>query len=628
MSLRGLQSIAGIALAGVLFVAIVLLSNSVLQGYRIDLTADRLYSISDETQQILDDIEEPITLTFYFSYQEAEGVPYVREYARRVHELLESYAARSGGSIRVRQVDPRPLTEARDRVEDMGLEAIPAGDGKEIYLGLVGTNQFDDVERIEFFEPEREQFLEYDLSRVVWSLKNPDPPRIGLLSRLPIIAGVDPGTGRQYPNWAVMDRIEELAEVERITAAEEIGDDLDMLMVAHPHRYDDATLYAIDQYLLAGGRILMLVDPVSDSQSGVREQDGDTELHVSSSDPGNLLTGWGIELDLERALADPRSGMVVSGADGGRDVHPGLMRIERDGLSDDDPITALIEQVVVGSPGSIGVRDDGPDMKTLMQSASSAAPVAVHHFVGFDSPWEITRGYRPDGNRHVIGARFSGTFGSAYTNGPPEDAVATDSAEAAPDHREEGGGELVLIADSDLLRDDLWIQARRGNGRSVRSAFAGNGDLIANAVENLSGGARLGSIRARGTSARPFIRVRELEREAAERYRDTQRELESELEEIEATVRSLRAGAGDEAAGTILSSEQRRELDQARERRSEIRRELRRVEERLDAEIDALGNRLKFLNIVAVPLLVAVGALAVFGLRRRRQRQRARPVQA
>lgn len=616
MSLRGLQSVVGIALAGVLLGAVVLLANATLQGYRLDLTADGLYSISDETQQILDGIEEPITLTFYFSYDEAEGVPYVREYARRVHELLESYAARSGGNIRVRQVDPRPLSEARDRVEDLELDAIPAGDGKEIYLGLIGTNQFDDVELIEFFEPEREQFLEYDLSRLIWALKNPDPPRVGLLSRLPMTEGVDPGTGRQYPNWAVMDRVEELAEIETLSGAEDIDHELDMLLIAHPHTYDDATQYAIDQYLLAGGRILMLADPIAESQSGEREQNGGTEMHVSSSDPGVLLAGWGIELDLEQALADPRSGMVVSGPDGGRDVHPGLMRIERDALADDDPITTLLDQVIVGSPGSIGVADDGPEMKALMQTSSTAAPVAVNRFVGYDSPWEITRGYRPDGNRHVVGARFSGTFASAYADGPPDDV-----GEQGGTHRADGSGELVLLADTDLLRDELWIQNRPGErGGSVRTAFAGNGDLIANAVENLSGGELLGGIRARGTSARPFTRVRELEREAAERYRDTQRELESELEEIEQTVRSLRAGDSDDASGTILSTEQRRDLEQARERRNEIRRELRRVEEQLDAEIDALGTRLKLLNIVAMPLVIALGALLVFGSRRRRQR--------
>ncbi len=618
MSSRGLQSLLGIGLAGVLFVAIVLLSNTLLQGFRIDLTSDRLYSISDETQQVLAGIDEPITLTFYFSHDESEGVPYVREYARRVSELLESYEARSNGRIRVRQVDPRPLSEARERAEQHELQPVPAGDGKEIFLGLSGTNQVGDSEVIEFFEPERERFLEYDLTRLIWSLKNPDPPRIGLLSGLEMTESMDPTTGERHPQWAVLDRIEDIAEIEPLRhPQDEIDEDLDALLVAHPEGYDDRTFYAIDQYLMRGGRVLMFADPVVDAQSGMREEEGQLVERISSSDPGPLLSGWGIELDLGQALADPRSGMVVQTQEGGRDVHPGLMRIQRDGMERDDPITAMIEQVVVASPGSIGVTDDGPQMQPLLRSAESAGRVAREYFVGFESPWEITRGLQPDGERHVIGARFGGAIRSAYPEGTPEEAEVDPAA-----HRDSGdGGELVLFADADLLTDQTWIRAQRGRSGPVRTPFAGNGDMIANAVEQLVGGELLGGIRARGTSARPFTRVQALEREAVERHRETQRELQTELQETEERVESLRAGGEDAVGGAILSDEQRAQLEEARERRGELRAELRRVEQRLDAEIDALGARLKFLNIVAVPLLVAVGASGVFLVRRRRQRR-------
>lgn len=627
MSLRGLQSILGIGFAGVLFVAIVLLSNTVLQGYRIDLTADRLYSISDETQRIIDDIDEPITLTFYFSREAAEGVPYVREYAQRVRELLESYAARSDGRIRLRQVDPRPLTDAHERAEELGLEPVPAGDGKEIYLGLAGTNQLDGLETIDFFEPERERFLEYDLSRLIWSLDNPERPRVGLLTRLPIKAGIDPTTGQQHPNWAVLDRIEDTAEVEQIShPVHEIDDDLDMLLVAHPQRLDERTFYAIDQYLMRGGRVLMLVDPVADSMSGQRERDGQVETRISTSDPGPLLAGWGIDVDLEHALADPRSGMVVSaGADGERDVHPGLIRIERDGMVDDDPITAMIDQIVVASPGSIRVAEDGPRMRPLIRSPESAAPVGVEHFVGFETPWDIIRGgYRPDGERHILGARFEGAIRSAYPDGTPEESRAD-----AANHREQvESGRLVVLADTDLLADRMWIQNRPVQGRTIRQPFAGNGDLIANAVEHLVGSEALMGLRARGTSARPFTRVRELEQEAAARHREARNELRTELQETERLVESLRAGDEEGAGGAILSEEQRAELEQARERRNELRGELRRVQQRLDAEINALGTRLKLLNIVVMPGVIAVAAGLMFWLRRRRQRRHQRTVAA
>jgi len=620
---RRLQSIAGIVLATLLFVAVVLLSDRVLHGQRLDLTENSLYSITDATQRVLDDLDEPVTLTLYFSYEAAEGVPYVREYARRVRELLQSYAARSDGRIRLERVDPKPLTGARERADELGLEPVPAGDGKQIYLGLVGTNAYDDVEVIEFFEPERERFLEYDISRLVWSLDHPDPPRVGILTSLPMFERIDPGSGRQFPNWSVIDRLEAIVDLVELDAPlDTIDQDLDALMVVHPRRRDAGTRYAIDQYLMRGGRVLMFVDPVAGSDSGRRPTgDGGIETRISRSRPGPLLAGWGIDVDLDRALADPRSGMVVSaGEESQRDIHPGLMRVEADGLVDNDPITALIDQVIVASPGSIGVVEDGPQLVPLMRSAESAAPVPAAQFVGFETPWEIVRGFRPDERRHILAGRIRGRIPSAYPGGPPADAEVDADA-----HREiTEDGRMVLFADTDLLTDRLWVrrQPTRGGGMS-RAPFAGNGDLVANAAENLVGSDALLALRARGTSARPFTRVRELEREAMARYRDERRELRDQLEQVEARIESLRAGDGEEDGAAILSDEQRVELARARERRTELRAELRTVEQRLDAEIDALGRRLKVLNIAVVPLFIAAAAVGVFTVRRRRRRRRA-----
>lgn len=618
MTRSRLQALLGVGLGAVLFVAVVLLAERFLGGYRLDLTADDLYSISEETQAVLDDIDEPITLTLYFSYDEAQGVPYVREYARRVEELLESYAARSDGRIEVRRVDPQPLTEAGERAEELGLEPVPAGQGKEIYLGLAGTNQVDDLEVIEFFEPEREAFLEYDLTNLVHRLDRGEPPKVGLITRLPMMGGVSASSGQERPNWAVIDRIEEVAEVEEIRAPVEHvdPDEYDLLMVAHPLRLNTPTYYAIDQYLMHGGRVLMFADPVAAAVSGMREGDDGPEKRISSSDVGPLLDGWGIDLDLDRALADPRSGMVVSGDQGDRDIHPGLMRIDDDGVTGGDPINALIEQVTVGSAGALSVAEDGPDMEPLLRTAGSASLVPVEQFVGFDRPWEILRGYQPDGTSHVVGARFGGTISSAFGADAPSELEA-----GAERHRgETEEGQLVLFADTDLLTDSLWTRPARG-GDGARESLADNGQMVANAVENLVGGQSLAALRGQGTSARPFTRVEDLERAATRRHQEEQNELREALDEVEEEIEELRAGGDGDA---VLTPDQREALDDARERRRELRRDLRRLQQRLDAEVEALGTRLKLLNIVAVPLVIALAAGVVFGLRRRRQRRHRR----
>jgi ABC-type uncharacterized transport system involved in gliding motility auxiliary subunit len=613
-----IRSVVSIALAAVLFVAVVLLAQTTLRGARIDLTADALYSVSPQTRQIVDNIEEPVTLTLYFSHDAAEGVPFVRQYAQRVRELLEEYVALADGRIRLRTVDPKPLTEARDDATQYGLEPVPAGTtDASIYLGLVGTNSTDGLEVIEFFDPQRERFLEYDITRLIWSLANPDKPVVGIVSRLDMTESFNPSTGQPRPAWAIVDRLKQIAEVRRVeTPTDSIDPAIDVLLLAHPHGYDDGTLYAIDQYLVHGGRAAVFLDPVAGTESG-RTPEGETRR--SRSDLGPLLRAWGVDVTLDRALADPRHGLVVSRGEGrGRTVHPGLVGITRPGLAERDVITAAVERLVFGSAGVISDTAGGLEVTPLVRAPNTSALLPAERFVGLEDPGELARGFEPDRKLHTLVARLDGDLRSAWPDGPPEGGVPPEdghrAAAARPAH-------LVLFADTDMLSDRLWVQSREVRGRTVRKAWSGNGDLVANAINNLTGSEALIRIRGEGTSARPFTRVEALEREAANRYREKERELRQALQRTEERLEALRSGRGDEEGAVILSDDQRAELEEYRARRSRLRAELREVQQQLDAEIEALGNRLKLLNIAGMPLVVAVVALLVFALRRRRRRR-------
>ena len=618
-SSRRLQSITGIALAGVLLVAVILLADRTLTGFRLDLTEDELYTVSPETREIVGAIEEPITLTLYFSHEAAEGVPFVRQYAQRVRELLEEYVALSDGKLRLRTVDPKPLTDARERATEHGLKAVPAGTGDKarLFLGLVATNSTDGVEVIEFFEPERERFLEYDISRRIWSLTHPDKPVVGIMSRLDITESYNPSTGQVRPAWAVVDRLAEVAEIREVnTPTGRIDPEVDVLMLVHPRDYDSKTLYAIDQYLTHGGRAAVFLDPVPGVEAQTKS--GDAQARDHGSDPGPLLSAWGVEVTLGHALADPRNGLVVSTGEQRRTVHPALIGITRAGLADRDVITAAVERLVFGSPGVISDVEGGLDVLPLVQAAPSAGVLASERFVGLTDPAQLGRGLRPAGSPLTVAARLDGELRSAWPDGPPAGAEPPPEGHravaSAPAH-------LVLFADTDVLSDRLWVHERRQGEQTVRQAWAGNGDLIANAVQNLTGSDALIRIRGAGTSARPFTRVQEIERQAANRFRDKERELREALEQTEQRLQRLRSGEGESAGGVILSAEQRDELARQRERRTRLRSELREVRQRLDAEVDALGDRLKLLNIVAVPGAVGLAALAVFGVRRRRRRR-------
>lgn len=619
-SARRLRAITGIALAAVLFVAAVLLADTGLRGLRLDLTEDALYTVSAETRATLRAIDEPITLTLYFSHEAAEGVPFVRQYAQRVRELLEEYVAHADGRLELRSVDPRPLTGARDRALDHGLEPVPAGGGSDarIFLGLVGTNRTDGHEVIEFLDPARERFLEYDLTRLVWSLSHPDKPVVGIMSTLNVMASVDPASARQRPAWAFVDRLRSVAEVRRVeTPTGQVDPAIDVLLLVHPRRYGDATLYAIDQYLVHGGRAVVFLDPAAGVDSG-RAAPGAGARH-SRSALAPLLDAWGVEVTLGRALADPEHGLVVSrGETRGRTVHPGLIGIDGDGLDRRDVITAPLERLAFGSAGAITATGDGLALTPLVRSAPSAGLLPAERFAGLEDPAALARGLRPDDRRHVLAARLDGELRSAWPEGPPAGAGAPPGGHRAvardPAH-------LVLVADTDVLSDALWVRAHRAGGRTIRRAWADNGDLVVNAVSNLAGSDALIRLRGAGTSARPFTRVQALERRAAARHRDEEQALRTALERTQERLQALRRGEGEAADGVILSAAQRAELAELRARRDRLRRELRGVRQRLDAAIERLGDRLRLLNIVAVPALVATAALGVFGLRRRRRRR-------
>ena len=618
-SSRKLQSGIGIALAAVIFVAVVLLANTELRGYRVDLTQDHLYTISPQTKQILGNIDEPITLTFYFSRDAAQGVPYVTQYADRVHELLEEYVAYSDGKLKLRTVDPKPLTKARDQATKYGLKPMSPGNGNDsrIFLGLVGTNSTDGLEKIKFFDPQRERFLEYDISRLIWSLRHPEKPVVGIMSPLHVTASIDPSSGRERPAWAVVDRLKQIAKVREVeTPTDRIDPDIDVLMLVNPHGYDNDTLYAIDQYLTHGGRAVVFADPVVYLHSG-RTKDG--KVHRSHSDLGPLLQAWGVKVTLNHAYADPQHGLMVNaGSDIGRVVDPGLIGVTKGGINGHDVITATLERLVFGAPGVITDLPGGLHVTPLVTTANSGAMLPAKRFAAIDNPADLADGLQPDGNLHTLVARLDGHLRSAWPKGPPPGAKAPpDGALAAakkPAH-------LVLFADVDMLSDRLWVQQQRTQQGMVRRAWSDNGDLVLNAVQNLVGSDALIKIRGEGTSARPFTRVNALKRQAADRYREKEHELRQALKKTETRLKALRSGQDKDSGGAILSKKQRAELQQYRERRDELRHQLREVKQRLHAEIDALGTRLKLLNILGVPVLVALAALIVFGFRRRRRRR-------
>ena len=302
-------------LLALLFVGATVISNLVLRGARIDLTANNEYTLSDGSKEILASIDEPINLYFYFSDEASRDLAPIRTYAQRVRELLEEMASRTGGKLKLSVIDPQPFSEEEDEATAAGLQSVPVGStGDKLFFGLAGSNSLNGKASIPFFQPDKEVFLEYDVAKLIQGLIKPEKPVIGLISSLPIGGGFDPTTQKMSDPWAVMQQLDDMFEVRPLgLEVKEIDKNIKLLMVVHPKALADDTVYAIEQFVLGGGRLLLFVDPNSNvDQSGADPQNPSAAMFADkSSNLEKLLTAWGVDYKADQVV-------VVDGPDRGR----------------------------------------------------------------------------------------------------------------------------------------------------------------------------------------------------------------------------------------------------------------------------------------------------------------------
>lgn len=612
---------AGLFATAAIFLAVVSLSNTALQGMRIDLTENGLYTLSTGTKKILGDIDEPINIYFFWSDRATADIPSLRTYAARVRETLEEFAEQSDGMLRIQVVDPVPFSEDEDRAAAFGLQGISLNGAPEpVYMGIAGTNSVDDEENIAFLDPGKETFLEYDLARLVDTLANPQRPVVGLISGLPMQGRFDPATQQMTEPWLVMAQIEQLFDVRQLNVTETVIDpDVAVLFIAHPKNLSETTLYAIDQFIMRGGRALLMVDPYAETDIPPPDPNNPAAAMLASraSDLNRLTTAWGITVSTDEYIADDRYALQVSGFDNRIVRHIGLLGIDGTGIDRTDIVSADLQNLNLGFAGFVSVADDAAATVTpLVESSTLAAPMNAEGLAFIREPAQLRQGFTPTGLRYLLAARIGGNVPSAFPDGPPDGTAADEHLAAS---REPVN--VILIADTDMLTDRLWAQVQNFFGQRISTAFAGNGDFVANALDNLTGSGDLISVRARATSSRPFTRVQELQRVAEERFRETEQRLQQELRETEAKLGELQAGRSD--AGTmILSPEQEAELDRFQQQRLQIRKELRRVQRELDQQIEGLGNRLKAINIGLVPLIITMLSIGLMLVRRQKRRAR------
>ncbi len=618
--------VGGLLALAVLFLGVVMLSNLGLRGMRLDLTQNRLYTLSSGTKQVLQELKEPINLYFYFSRDAAaKESPLIMPYAARVREFLEEIAARSGGKIRLQVIDPQPFSEDEDRAAEAGLQSLHAGEvsGESLYFGLAGTNSTDGRSVIPSFQPDREEFLEYDVAKLIQELAVPKKTVIGLMSSLPMQGQFNPMTGQMGDTWPVLSQMEQLFTVRNLTAdTDHIDKDVDVLMLVHPKGLAPKTLYAIDQFVMRGGKVLLFVDPSSGGDTTGQDPSnpfaGAMANHSSDLEP--LLAAWGVNYDPTQVIGDLELGLEVrASAQGQPTRHIGILGLRRNNMDSKDVDTASLDSINMATVGFLAPRPGATTkFEPLLWSSTSAAPIPATRFNAMTDPASLRDGFKPTGIRYTLAARITGTVSSAYPQGAPADQKPPAGPPVPHLAKSEAPANIVIVADTDMLMDYMWVQTRELLGQRIAQAFANNGDFVANALDNLSGSSALISIRGRATFSRPFERVEALRRRADDRLRSKVLELQSELQQTEVKLTELQNKRNDQAS-LMLSPEQEAELKRFTTEKARVRKELRETQRGLDVEINRLNGWLKVLNIAIAPLAVAIAGAFILSLRRRRR---------
>lgn len=608
---RWLYSIGGVVAVFAVLVAL----NFVLGVFpmRVDLTEGKLHTLSDGTKNVLGKLEAPVRVRLYAT-QGDENVPVgMRLFASRVEDLLAEFRAAAKGKLIVERLNPQPDSDAEDSATLDGVEPQTTQAGDRFYLGIA-VSLADQKVALPALAPDRERLLEYDLVRAIARVAKTDKPTVGVMTPLPVFGGMHPmmGMGGATEPQVFISELERDYTLKRIAVdATKIDEDVKTLLVIHPRGISAEAQFALDQFVLRGGKLVVFLDPYAyfDQLPGPMAGQGGT-----SSNLDKLLPAWGYELDSGKLVLD----LKYMAGSGPRSV-PTVLQLDADAMSQSDVTTSYLGTTLLAFAGAFtGKAAEGLEASVLMHTSNLAK--LVDSATAMTRGEEAVRGFKSDGAEYPIALRLTGKFKTAFPEGRPAGKEKPPAPDATPVLKEsQSENTVVVVADSDLLNDGAAVQIRDLFGQRVAIPINGNLAFVQALVEQLAGAPELIRLRSRATAARPFTVVREMEAQASQAYLGKIKDLEDNLAATRQKIESLQKTKAP-AGSAILTPEQQAEVEAFRKRAAETRRELKEVRRELRAETAALEFWTKAINIGAMPLLVAVAGIAI-AIVKRRQRQ-------
>jgi ABC-type uncharacterized transport system involved in gliding motility auxiliary subunit len=616
-----LFSVGGVVAMFLLLAGIYIISHFAAQ--RLDLTEEKMFTLSPGTKAILKKLDTPVQIRFYATQSKDMPVQ-LKTYAQRVEDILNEYKKYGGNKITVKKFDPQPDSDAEESAALDGVEGQGSPLGDKLYLGLA-INMLDSKVAIPFLTPDRERLLEYDITRAIANVMTTEKPVVGVISGLPVFGmPMNPmmmqmGQRGQEP-WLFINELKRDFDVRELQpTVERIDDDIKILMVVHPKNFSDKALYAIDQFILRGGKLLAFVDPMSVVDS--RNTPGNNPLQGAmnaGSSLEKLTKAWGLEYDVSKVLADMVFSTQINRRQGAPpEDAPAILSLTEQAVNTNDVVTSQIDNILMPFAGAFtGTPVEGLKQTVLLNSSPQSQ--LVEKFMAEFGGESIAKDFKASGKEHALAVRLTGKFKSAFPDGAPGSGDTNAPTASEGSHLKEGTTDtaVVLVADSDILYDQF---VARVFGPGLAFPMNGNLSFMQSIVEQNAGDENLIAVRSRATMNRPFTRIRSMEAAAKERYQSKIRDLETSLQDAQNRLNELQqAKQQNGQQRMILSPEQQAEITKFRQKQADVNKELRQVRKDLKKEVDSLENRLKWLNIAGMPLLVTAAGISLALVKRKK----------
>ncbi len=624
-----LFSVVGVIAMFVILVAVYIISH--VAAARIDVTAEHLNTLSPGTRAILKKLDTPVQIRFFASQGKEVPIEF-KAYAQRVEDLLDEYKKIGGKNIEIKKLNPEPDSDAEEAANLAGIEGQQIAPGEKLYLGIA-VSMLDAKVALPFLTPNRERLLEYDITRAVANVMTTEKQVIGVMSGLPVFGQqmnpmmMQMGQRGQDP-WVFITELKRDFTVKEVPmTAEKIDDDIKILVVVHPKSASDKLQYALDQFIMRGGKLIAFIDPLSivESQSMPQQQRFQMAAQGGSS-LDKLTKSWGIEFDSGKVVADMIYKTQMGGRGSSPQTMPAVLSLNAEAINTNDVVTSQIDSLLMLFPGAFSGTPVAGLQETVLVTSSKQSQT-IDRFMAEFSGDQAAKDFTPSGKNMALAIRLVGKFKTAFPDGKPNDAAPPAAADEKKEEKKDEPAEaqlkeskdtaVILVGDSDILYDHYGAQIGNLMGQRVMIPINGNFSFIQNAVEQLSGDSNLIAVRSRATQSRPFTKVRQMQAKAEEDFRGKIKELEKSQQEAQTKLSELQR-TKESGQRFIVSPEQQAEIEKFRKKQAEVNRDLKNVRKELRREVDSLENRLKWTNIMGMPAAVTVAGISLALLKRKK----------